>query len=104
MSNEEVAVMLAEHGKEIGSLKHRVDDVEELVHAVNELALSVKELAGSVSYTNVRMDHYEESLKNQGERIGELEKKPSRRWESLVTVIITALVSGGITLILSNIF
>lgn len=104
MSNEEVAVMLAEHGKEIGSLKHRVDDVEELVHAVNELALSVKELAGSVSYTKDRMDHYEESLKNQGERIGELEKKPSKRWDLLVTTIITALASGGITLILSKVF
>lgn len=103
MTNEEIAVALAEHGKEIGSLKHRVDEVEELTHAVSELAISVRELAVNVSNTSVRMERYEESLRMQGVRIGELEKKPSKRWDSLTTVIITALASGIIAYILSNV-
>lgn len=102
MSNEEVAVTLAEHGKEIGSLKHRVDDVENIVHAVNELAVSVGKLAENVSSTNNRMDRYEESQKEQGKRIGALEKKPSERWNTVVTVIITAVVSGVVTYMISG--
>lgn len=104
MTNEEVAVMLAEHGKEIGSLKHRVDDIEEIVKAVNELAISVGKLAENVSSTNSRMSRFEESLKNQGERIGEMEKKPAKRWDLVVTTIITAIASGAVTYIFSGMF
>ena len=38
MSDEEIAVALAEYGKEIGSLKHRMDDVEKIVECVHQLA------------------------------------------------------------------
>lgn len=102
MTDEEVVIKLTKYQEEISSLKHRVNDVEELVKAVNELAVSVGKLAENVSSANNRMSRFEESLKSQGERIGEMEKKPSRRWDSLMTVIITALVSGVITYMLSN--
>lgn len=102
MTDEEVAVTLAEHGKEIGSLKHRMDEMEALATSINELALSVRELAVNVSTTNNRMERYEDSLRTQGERIGELEKKPLKRWDTLITVIITAIASGVITYMLSN--
>lgn len=97
MTNEEVAVALAEHGKEIGSLKHRVDEVEDLAKAINELAMSVRELAVNTSNTNDRMDRHEDSLRSQGERIGALEKQPAKRWNTVVTTIITAIVSGTVT-------
>lgn len=104
MTNEDIAVSLAEHEKEIGSLKHRIDEVEELTHAVNEVALSVRELAVNVSNVNNRMERYEDSLRSQGQRIGELEKKPAKRWDSLATTILTALASGIVGYMLSNFF
>lgn len=103
MTSEEVAVTLTEHEHEIGSLKHRVSEIEELVHAINGLALNIRELTVNLSNTNNRMERYEDSLRAQGERIGELEKKPSKRWDTLATVIITALASGIITYMLSNV-
>ena len=45
MTNEEIAVRLDGHEHEIGSLKHRVDDVEKDQKALNELTASVRELA-----------------------------------------------------------
>ena len=104
MTNEEITIKLTKHREEIASLKHRVDDVEELVHAVNELAVSVGKLAENVSSTNSRMSRFEESLKNQGERIGEMEKKPAKRWDLVVTTIITAIASGAVTYICSGMF
>ena len=38
MNQTEIEVALAEHGKEIGSLKHRVDDMERIADAVHSLA------------------------------------------------------------------
>lgn len=115
MTDEEVAVALTEHDHEIGSLKHRVDGVEELVHATNELAMSVRELTVNVANNSnqterledrlrVQSEHYEERLKAQGERIGELEKKPSKRWDLLMTTIITAIASGVVGFMVSNLF
>lgn len=103
MTDEEVAVALAEHNKEIGSLKRRVDDVEELTQSINALAISVKELAVNVSNSLTRIENCEGSLKSQGERIGELEKKPAKRWEGVVDKIISALVGGIIVFILTRI-
>ena len=45
MTNEEIAVRLDGHEHEIGSLKHRMDDVEKDQKALNELTSSVRELA-----------------------------------------------------------
>lgn len=104
MTDEEIAVTLEGHKKEIGSLKHRVDDIEEIVKAVNELAISVGKLAENVSSTNSRMDKYEESLRKQGERIGEMEKKPAKRYDLIITTIITAIASGAVTYICSGMF
>ena len=102
MTDEQIAVALAEIKKEIGSLKHRVDDLEDLTKAINELSMSVRELAITVSNNNERMDSYEMRLKQQGERIGELEKKPSKQWDKLTGAIITVLVGGIIGYFLSN--
>lgn len=102
MTDEEIAVALTEARKDIGSLKHRVEDLEELTHSINELAISVKELATQVSNNNSRMDSYERSLNLMGERIGELEKKPAKQWDTLINVVITALVSGVIGFFISS--
>ncbi len=103
MTGEEIAVAFEGIKKEIGSLKHRMDDVEELIHSVNELAISVRELAINTANNNSRMDSHERSLRSQGERIGELEKKPAKQWNSLVNVVITAIASGLVGFMLSNI-
>ena len=44
MTEEQIAVTLAEIKKEIGSLKHRVEDLEDLTKAINELSMNVREL------------------------------------------------------------
>lgn len=96
MTNEDVAVKLAEHHKEIGSLKHRVEELEEQNTTLHSLALSVKELA-------VNMQNMIKEQERHSKAIEALEEKPAKRWDTVATVIITALVSGVITFILSNV-
>ena len=97
MTTEEMAIKFAEHGKDIGSLKRRTDALEKKTDVIQELAVSVNELA-----VNMRAMLLEQE--KQGKKIESLESVPGKRWDTLTTVIITALASGIITFILTKIF
>ena len=96
MTCEEVAVKLAEYNKEIGSLKHRIKETEEKLDVLHDLAMSVNELA-------INMQAMLKEQEKQGQRIECLEAAPSKSWETLKTVVITAIASGLITYMLTNI-
>lgn len=86
MTDEEIAVKLAEYGKEIGSLKHRATDLEEQNKTIQELVLSVKELA-------INMRSMMEEQKDQGSRLDTLEREPAERWNSAKRTAFTTIVS-----------
>ena len=104
MTNEEIIIAITKHREEIGSLKHRLNDIEELCKSVNGLAISVTELAMSVSNTNSRLDGFERSLRSQGERIGEIEKKPAKKWETVVSTLLTTIVGALAGLVVAKLF
>lgn len=95
MTQEELAVKFTEHHGEIGSLKHRVSNLEDKTDAIQELVVSVKELS-------ITMKSMLTEQEKQGKRIENLESVPSNRWNTFVTVVITALVSGVITYLLTT--
>ena len=88
MTNEEIAVRLDGHEHEIGSLKHRMDDVEKDQKALNELTASVRELA--VDQGNMKEDIREIKTDVKG-----LTSIPGKRWESLVDKLLFA-VAGAV--------
>lgn len=96
MNSEEIVVKITKHHEEIGSLKHRMDNVEEKMDVLNELAMSVKELA-------INMQAMLKEQEKQGQRIESLEAQPTKSYETIKTVVITAIASGIITYMLSNI-
>lgn len=90
VTNEEIAVKLAEHSKEIGSLKHRTKELEDKSDVIQELVLSVKELA-------VNMHSMKEDVKI-------LKERPAKRWDTIITAIITAIIGGIAGVVFANIF
>lgn len=86
MTDEEIAVKLAEYGKEIGSLKHRATDLEEQNKTIQDLAVSVRELA-------INMRSMMEEQKDQGSRLDTLEREPAERWNSAKRTAFTTVVS-----------
>ena len=88
MTNEEIAVRLDGHEHEIGSLKHRMDDVEKDQKALNELTVSVRELAADQG--NMKEDIREIKTDVKG-----LTSIPGKRWESLVDKLLFA-VAGAV--------
>ena len=57
--------------------------------------MSVKELA-------INMNTMNEKQEEQGKRLAELEAKPARRWEQIVSLIITTLVGALLGYLLSR--
>ena len=91
----EITKELTNHDENIKSLKRRMDKVEEQSKAINNLAMSVKELA-------INMNTMNEKQEEQGKRLAELEAKPARRWEQIVSLIITTLVGALLGYLLSR--
>lgn len=87
MDHEEIAVRLEGQDKEIGSLKHRMNDVEEQNKTINNLVISVKELA-------VNMQNMLREQQNMSGRLTELENKPAKYWQTVVVALIGAAVGA----------
>ena len=90
---DEKDVAIAEMKKEIGSLKHRMDDVEQIVHVVHQLAQEIVGLTKEVGFMN-------QTLSVLTDKVSDLEKTPGKHWEALVTALIGAAAGAIVTLIL----
>ena len=96
MNEIDIELRLNDHEHEIKSLKHRMTEQESQSKALNDLALSVKELAINM---NIIVDNQE----SQNKRLADLETKPAKRWETIVTCLITTIVGAVIGFLLSRI-
>lgn len=97
MTNEEVAVTLANHDNRIRVSEHRIEDLEQSQKQMYDLTISVKELAMSVK-------SMVEEQKKQGDRISKLEEEPAENWKSLKKTVITGIVSTLIGAVISALF
>lgn len=94
MTEEEIAVSLAGHGHEIGSLKHRVKSLEAEGDTIQRLTVSINKMA-------VNMEHMLDEQRQQGERLAALEKVPVETNRAVRNAIITALAGGTVGAILT---
>lgn len=77
------------------SNSHRIEELEKRQNNLDDLAAAVKVLA-------VREENVETDVKEIKSDVKTLTNKGGQRWDTLTTVIITALASGIITYFLSN--
>ena len=92
MPDTDTAVALAEIRKEIGSLKHRMDDVERIVDAVHNLAVEMARQTEEIS-------HMSESVEQLNKDVKELKEKPADRWDKLIDTLIGAIAGAAAALI-----
>ena len=70
------------------SLHRRVDHIEELVENVHEMTVEVK--------------HMREELNGVTTEVSELKSKPAKRWDVLITALISATGSGILGFVISK--
>ena len=96
MNNEDIAVKLAEHQKEIGSLKHRMDAADRVMSEQNKLIRSVDKLATNMEYMATEQ-------KKQGDRLERLERAPVEESKDYKKAIVTAVVTTVVGAVLGAI-
>lgn len=75
----------------------RLERLEQGQAQIGELVASVKVLA-----TN--MENMSKELSKQGERLEAIEAQPAKRWETVITSIITGLIGAAIGAAMAGIF
>ena len=83
VTQSEVEIALERYRNEIGSLKHRMDEVQRIVDAVHSLAQQM------VAQT-AEIKHLGQAVGEVKKDVAELKEKPGSRWESLITGLIGA--------------
>lgn len=93
---QDISIELGKHSirldtisDEVKEAKDQGKEIAKLVESMHELALSVKEIAFGEKSNS-------ENIGRLQTNIDEIQKVPSRRWETVVAVFITALITVGI--------
>ena len=92
MPDTDTAVAIAEIRKEIGSLKHRMDDVERIVDAVHSLAIEMAKQTEEIR-------HMSGSVEQLNQDVAELKEKPADRCDKLIDTLIVAIAGAAANLI-----
>lgn len=74
---------------------HRIAKLEEAFCQFGELVTSVKVLA-------VNVESIAKEINEQGIRLKEIEGKPAKRWETVVSCIITGIVGAALTYLITH--
>jgi chemotaxis receptor (MCP) glutamine deamidase CheD len=93
MPEQDILLKLNDHDHEIGSLKHRMEEVEEKQESNNRLTISVNELA-------LNMKYMVEEMKEQGSKIKKLETEPVESAKYYKRLIISAIITTAIGIII----
>lgn len=91
MTEKDIEVKIAEQGKEIGALKHRMSAVEEIVSVVHQLAQEMVGLTKEVGFMN-------QTLVQLTAKVTHLEQTPARRWDGVVTTLIGAVIGAVVAM------
>lgn len=96
MNEMELALRLEGHEHQIGSLKHRVAELEAQSMAIQELAISINKMT-------VIIENMLKELNQQGQRLERMERGPIETFTLVKGTIITTLVSGIVGAVVATI-
>lgn len=87
LTDEEIAVAIAEHGQHIKSNTHRIDELEEFQKEMRDLVRSVDKLAQSMQTMAVEQDR-------QGKQLDALEASKSDTFKYWLRLILSSVATG----------
>lgn len=93
---EETEIRLARVEESTKSAHHRIDKLEAVQDEIRNLALSVNTLAGSVQ--RVCQD-----VSSIAGRVTNIESQPGKRWDQVVSVVLSALAGAAVGALISYI-
>lgn len=104
MTNEDIAVKLAEHHEEIGSLKHRMKKCEDENNQFRKLTTSIEKLALSMEFMAKEQKRQADEQAKQGERLEKLEHEPAENFKYYRRQIVVSIITGVLGIVIGAIF
>lgn len=92
-----------EHERRLSEVEERSKANRERLDKLEERQNNLDELVGTVKVLAVREENVESTVKKIEKKVDNLADKPGKRWESLVSQIITILVAAVIGFALAKI-
>ena len=92
---QKIATEQARQGEQIKTLFNNVNDMKKLTESVYDLAASVKLLTSAQKTTEQKVDDLSDDMES-------IKSKPAKRWDSVVSLVITAVVTAFITYALTR--
>ena len=89
MDTQDIGAALARQEEQIKGLARRMDNLEKLTESVQSLALSVERLTNQQRAAETQIDELTDD-------VNELKDKPAKRWDYVITALISALIGAGI--------
>lgn len=100
---EDIEKKLYEINGQIASLKTDNHNLHCRISEIKEKLENQAEFVESVHTMANELVHMREDFNRMDTRVSEMEKKPGKRWELVITVAITALVSGLVGFLVNTI-
>ena len=95
MDIQEIGQAMARQEEQIKGLANRMDKLEKLTESVNKLAISIERLMNQQATT-------ETQITTLTKDVTDLKEKPGKRWDLVITALITAVISAGVTLLIKG--
>lgn len=97
MTQEEMAVKMAETEARSKSNTHRLDKIEEDFDALNKLAAAMEVMANEQKHQSEAVTEIKTDVTALGKKVDAIEKKPGKRWDNMVWEVL----KWGVLLLLS---
>lgn len=103
---DEGLIKLEGLSRDVKSLEHRMNNVEDMVENMNELTTSVRVLAVNMEQMATDQKRLVDNLERDSERIRTLEMQPAENWKTVLrtglTTVVSALVGAGLGALLAT--
>lgn len=74
----------------------RINNIESMQREIRDLALSVNSLACTIEHVSDNVSHVAGDVKGVCQRVSDIEAKPARRLDQIITIILSALITGAL--------
>lgn len=92
----------AEHHRQLSEYNERIKQLEIRMTKAEETQRSIWSLTESVSNMTIRMEVVKEDVKDIKSTLDTITAIPGKRWETIVGVVLTAIVSAIIGMVLAQ--
>ncbi len=92
MTQEEMAVRLAEVDARSKSNTHRLDELGDKVDILTRLTTAVEVMAAEQKHQSETMAEIKTDVTALGQKVDAIEKKPGKRWDGMVEKIFWGIV------------